>query len=68
MISITNIYFGHFFIKSVWGCGTVESKVKQCRKDGKIIRTYSLHINNDNKLSKHIYNSNINYDENIIIL
>ena len=55
-------------ILDAWGCGTVESKVKQCRKDGKIIRTYSLQINKDNKLLKSIYNYNINYDENIIIL
>ena len=28
-----------------WGCGTVENNVKKCRKNGKVIREYSIQMN-----------------------
>lgn len=49
-----------------WGCGVVESKVKQCRKSGKVIREYSLRINTNNKIWNNIKDSAVNYEENLI--
>jgi hypothetical protein len=54
-------------ILDAWGCGTVETKEKRCRKNGKIVREYSLQINKDNILWDKLYNSNINYNDNLII-
>jgi hypothetical protein len=51
-----------------WGCGTVESKEKRFRKEGKIVREYSLTINKDNTVWKNIICSNMNYNDNLLIL
>lgn len=51
-----------------WGCGRVESKDKRFRKEGKIIREYSLHINETNTIWDNIVNYNVDYNENLIKL
>jgi hypothetical protein len=51
-----------------WGCGSVESSMKQLRRGGKVKREYCLDINKNNKLWNNIHNYNINYDENLIVL
>jgi len=59
------------FIKVVleeWGKGVVESVEKQFRKDNKRVREYSLNINKNNTFWDKLYNFNINYDTNLIIL
>jgi hypothetical protein len=55
-------------ILDIWGCGTVENKSKQSRKNGKIIREYSLTINKCNTVWKNIICSNIDYNNNLLIL
>lgn len=51
-----------------WGYGTVENKEKRFRKEGKIVREYSLTINKDNTVWKNIICSNMNYNDNLLIL
>ncbi len=51
-----------------WGCGTVENKSKQSRKNGKVVREYSLSINKGNTVWKNIICYNIDYNDNLLIL
>jgi hypothetical protein len=46
----------------------VETTTKQCRKSGKVIREYSLQINENNTFWDNIVNFNIDYNENLIKL
>jgi hypothetical protein len=46
-----------------WGGSRIESIVKQHRKEGKVIREYSIHINKDNNIWNNIYNYNIELDD-----
>lgn len=51
-----------------WGCGTVKSNENRHRKNGKIIREYSLEINKDNTIWNNISGSNVDYNTNQIKL
>jgi hypothetical protein len=59
------------FIKVVlesWGCSKVETIENRYQKDKKRIREYSLQINKDNNLWNMLFNSNVNYGINLLIL
>ena len=55
-------------VLDVWGCGTVESVIKNKRIDGKQIRIYTLQINNFNTIWSNIIGSVIDFEENLIRL
>jgi len=46
-----------------WGRSSVETIEKRNRKNGKIIRDYSLQINKNNTIWDKIYNSNVNIED-----
>ena len=48
-----------------WGCCVVETIIKMKKIDKKPVRFYSIKINQNNKFWEKIYNSNINYDNNL---
>jgi len=49
-----------------WGRSSVESVMVQCRKNGKVVRDYSLQINKGNTIWNNIYVSNVDIRDFII--
>jgi len=51
-----------------WGAVKTETTVSRYRTSGKIVRNYSLSINQNNSLWDKISNHTVNYNENLIKL